>query len=100
MKINHGKLKKDLIFLFLGIFGFIVLRPNIIKLEQNTGKTPFDYILNIFTAKNQIHSEIEMQIYSQNFLISILYYGAIILIILGLMFVIFNIIDENKFSKL
>ena len=96
MPINYNKLRVDLFVFFLGIFGFIVLNPNILHIELNQNKTPLDIIFDVFYIKSQIHSDHEMQLFTQNFIISILYYASIFLIIIGLCLIILDFIDVKK----
>ena len=96
MPINYNKLRVDLFVFFLGIFGFIVLNPNILRIKLNQNKTPLDIIFDVFYIKSQIHSDHEMQLFTQNFIISILYYASIFLIIIGLCLIILDFIDVKK----
>ena len=96
MPINYNKLRVDLFVFFLGIFGFIVLNPNILHIKLNQNKTPLDIIFDVFYIKSQIHSDHEMQLFTQNFIISILYYTSIFLIIIGLCLIILDFIDVKK----
>lgn len=98
MPINYNKLKIDLFVFFIGIFGFIVLNPNILHIKLNQNKTPLDIIFDAFYIKNQIHSNQEMQSFTQNFIISILYLTSTFLIIIGFCLIILDLIDKKNNS--